>query len=267
MGSCISQMLKDTDNRQNPLVRMMFPDHVSKYIHTCSNKGNTLIDFDYTRVAKAHASVTIMFCDIVGFSDMAMRVSPRKVMKYLHTFFTLIDDIIGGFSSIYKVETIGDCVMCVAGLSGPPGDDATRDLFALATQIIYITDSILMPATTTHTSVRIGLHCGPVMSGVVGRLMPRFCLFGNTVNMAARLQTNARPNTICMSLAVWEKLDPTLPMEKSVVALKGIGDTDTYTFSPRASIDYKDFMESASCTTILHTIRDPSTYMPPRKGF
>lgn len=160
-----------------------------------------------TTTANAHDNVTIMFCDIVGFTSMADTVSPIKVMQFINEIFSMIDCLTKRFK-VHKVETAGDCYIAVSGVVEPDrnklvtSSDAAQDaskMFEFAKAVIKCIKNVRMPDSGEKTSIRIGLHSGPVVSGLVGNTIPKFGLFGDTMNVAARMEQTAPVQTIQMS--------------------------------------------------------------------
>mmetsp|Transcript_3644 Transcript_3644/g.9171 ORF Transcript_3644/g.9171 Transcript_3644/m.9171 type:complete len:347 (+) Transcript_3644:1-1041(+) len=137
-------------------------------------------------------SVTIFFSDIVGFTNISGTMPPAKVADMLDRLYTRFDTL-ATEREVFKVETIGDAWMGVTNLAKSQSDHAVRiALFALdaveAASHIVIDEEDESKGTV---QIRVGFHSGPVVANIVGKRNPRYCLFGDTVNTASRMESNS----------------------------------------------------------------------------
>ncbi|NXD93548.1 ANPRB protein, partial [Chaetorhynchus papuensis] len=207
--------------------------------------------------AEAFDSVTIYFSDIVGFTALSAESTPMQVVMLLNDLYTCFDAIIDNFD-VYKVETIGDAYMVVSGLPVRNGKLHAREIVRMALALLEAVKTFKIrhrPNDQLH--LRIGIHtgeppchppggclpthpaaslsasvpAGPVCAGVVGLKMPRYCLFGDTVNTASRMESNGQALKIHVSSATKEVLDEFGCFELELrgdVEMKGKGKMRTY---------------------------------------
>ncbi|GLI69602.1 hypothetical protein VaNZ11_014265 [Volvox africanus] len=151
-----------------------------------------------------HGGVSVLFADIVGWTSFAQEVEAEEVMLLLHELFCKYDAIADEMG-IYKVETIGDCYMAASGLLAEDPHHAAC-LVAFGKAIIRAAASVHNPKTGTGVQIRVGVHSGRVMSGIVGRHRARYCLFGDTVNTASRMESTGVPGRIQVSEVTYSLL-------------------------------------------------------------
>ncbi|KAM9051759.1 LOW QUALITY PROTEIN: guanylate cyclase 2G-like [Megaptera novaeangliae] len=143
-------------------------------------------------------SMTIFFSDIVGFTQLCSLSSPLQLVQLLKDLYSLFDHIIKTYD-VYKVETIGDGYMVSSGLHR----NGTQNVDEIATMSLHFLSATIhfqighMPEE--KLKLWTGLHTGPMVAGVVGITMPRYCLFGDTVNMASRMESSSLPLRIQVS--------------------------------------------------------------------
>ncbi|KXZ50157.1 hypothetical protein GPECTOR_17g793 [Gonium pectorale] len=193
---------------------------------------------DVMSFATWHESVTVLFADIKGFTTMSQQLHPARVMLFLDTLYNAFDCLLDEECGCYKVETIGDCYMVCGGLFAQPGAHGANlggvdphhapKVLRFAKQMVDVASRLRTPLGDP-VEMRIGLHSGPCMSGVVGRRMPRFCLFGDTINTASRMESTGLPGRIHVSEATRNLLtDEPWEARGEGIEVKGKGRMQTY---------------------------------------
>ena len=249
-------LLQQKEEHEN-LIHSIFPPAVAKDLIrkqsgqdlTVSKSGRDfgLRNMSLGRsVAQMHHEVTILFTDIVGFTSMSQTVAPQQVMEFLHKLFVRFDELVGRDSLLWKVETIGDAFMVASGLDGVrtrsrelaiSDPSSTGSYSCPATAAVLFGKSALAAARTLtmpnsmQCQIRAGVHTGDVCSGVVGTRMPRYCLFGDTVNTASRMESSGVPGRIQISEATHALVcgdDDFCWDERGFVEVKGKGKLKTY---------------------------------------
>uniref|UniRef100_T1ISY6 Guanylate cyclase n=1 Tax=Strigamia maritima TaxID=126957 RepID=T1ISY6_STRMM len=175
-------------------------------------------------------AVTIYFSDIVGFTEMSAQSTPLEVVAFLNELYTRFDAITRNYN-VYKVETIGDAYMVVSGLPIRNKDFHAAEIASMALELLNSIKSFRVPHRPNDIlKLRIGIHTGPVVAGVVGITMPRYCLFGDTVNTASRMESTGEPLKIHISQQCrehLEKLGGYQMVERGLMKIKGKGEMRT----------------------------------------
>ncbi|XP_044113662.1 guanylate cyclase soluble subunit alpha-2 isoform X1 [Neovison vison] len=153
--------------------------------------------------ARKFDDVTMLFSDIVGFTAICAQCTPMQVISMLNELYTRFDHQCG-FLDIYKVETIGDAYCVAAGLHRKSLCHA-KPIALMALKMMELSEEVLTP-DGRPIQMRIGIHSGSVLAGVVGVRMPRYCLFGNNVTLASKFESGSHPRRINVSPTTYQLL-------------------------------------------------------------
>jgi len=172
-------------------------------------------------IAESYAGVTVLFTDLCGFTEFSQHVEAHRLVEVLDRIFTLFDHLAADHG-IEKIKTIGDAYMAVAGLPEPRADHAE----AVADMALGLRDGFtrLMEDLGLDLKVRIGIHSGPVVAGVIGRHKFIYDLWGDTVNIASRMESHGQPGMVHVSQATRDLLEGRYEfVDRGEVAVKGKG--------------------------------------------
>jgi adenylate cyclase len=182
------------------------------------------------RIADRHDDVTVLFSDFVGFTQIAAALPPAVLVTELDELFRGFDAICEA-TGVEKIKTIGDAYLAVGGLVGGVSDGGA----AVAEAALRIRSLVAVhPHQHASWQIRIGIHAGPVVAGVVGASKFAYDVWGDTVNVASRLESTSDPNRIHVSNAVADRLRDTYEVEpRGPIHLKGVGRVETYFLNDR----------------------------------
>ena len=152
-------------------------------------------------IADGFADVTVMFADLVGFTELSSELPPQKVVDLLNGLFTRFDQAAQELG-IEKIKTVGDAYMAVCGLPDPAPDHAER-MVRMAIRMVHITQEHALD-NLVSLQLRVGINSGPVVAGVIGKSKYIYDLWGDTVNVASRLSQRARAGEALFSRSVMD---------------------------------------------------------------
>ena len=169
-------------------------------------------------IADGFAEVTVAFADLVGFTALSSEMPPQEVVTLLNGLFTRFD-IAAQDLGIEKIKTVGDAYMAVCGMPVPVPDHAER-MVRMAIRMVHITREHALEHHVVM-KLRVGINSGPVVAGVIGKSKYIYDLWGDTVNLASRMESGGIPDSIQVTRPVYEKLK------------------DEFVFEPRGTIEVK----------------------------
>jgi guanylate cyclase len=208
---------RDTAQRRvEALLLNILPDEVAERLQ-----------HDPSTIADHFDEVSILFADVVDFTPMSSRLDAREVVGLLDRLFTSFDELVDRYG-VEKIKTIGDCYMVAAGVPRHRADHA-QALADLALEMRECARSCLADSSPHDLRLRIGISSGPVVAGVIGRRRFLYDLWGDTVNMASRMESHGSPDTIQITRSTRELLaDDFVTESRGLVEVKGKGEVETW---------------------------------------
>jgi class 3 adenylate cyclase len=177
-----------------------------------------------TAAARHYDEVTVLFTDFKDFSRVTKDLSPQELVEALDRCFRAFDEI-AERHGLEKIKTIGDAYMCAAGLPEPSEDQAKRAVRAAQDMQAWLSKAKDLP----FPGARIGLHTGPVVAGVVGARKFAYDIWGDTVNLASRLESKGEIGRVNISQSTYEQVkDQFNCTSRGKVPAKGVGEVEMY---------------------------------------
>lgn len=213
-----SKIIENEKARSDALLRNILPEETAAEL---KQRGQVR--------AKKFDSVSVMFTDFVGFTSYSEQLGPEELVMNVDYYFSRFDQVIEKYG-LEKIKTMGDCYMCAGGLPFPDEDHAYRMICA-AQEIKEITEEVknLNEVSITGFSIRIGIHTGPVVAGVVGRTKFAYDIWGDTVNIAARMESSSVPGRINISESTYHLVKDKVDCEfRGMIQAKNKGMMNMY---------------------------------------
>ena len=181
--------IRKEKNRSDELLLNILPSEVASELKQTGASGT-----------KSFSDVTVMFADFVDFTLISEKMSPEALVKEIHTCFSAFDQILQKYK-VEKIKTIGDAYLCAGGLPVPDPAHAINVVTAAIEIMDYIQERTKMKEANNEIAfqLRIGIHSGPVVAGIVGVKKYAYDIWGDTVNIAARMEQNSLPGRINIS--------------------------------------------------------------------
>lgn len=210
----LERSLASERERTKALVRNVLPPTIAD--HLSQEPG---------QIARHHESATVLFADLIGFTPFAETHAPDKVVGMLSDVFSRFDRLVAASAAV-KIKTVGDCYMVAGGIPDPDPDHiATVANLAL---------ELRGAANAAGIPIRIGIHTGPLIAGVLGTERLMYDIWGPTVNFASRLESAAEAGQILVSAAVGLALEATHDLDPlGELDLKGLGPKEVFLLRKR----------------------------------
>lgn len=211
----IRKDLQVAHENSDKLLQNIFPETIAERLK-----------HQHTTIAENFQEVTVLFADIVGFTELASRISPTELVEVLNEIFSRFDKLAEHYG-VEKIKTIGDAYMAVAGLPIPRSDHA----IAVAHVALAMQQAIEQFNQERNLSfhIRIGISTGPVVAGVIGLRKFAYDLWGDTVNTASRMESHGIAGCIQVCEVTYQRLKDKFLLEKrGLITIKGKGEMITY---------------------------------------
>ncbi len=177
-----------------------------------------------------YESVSVLFTDFKSFTLLSNKMSPGELIEELNESFMAFDDIVENYG-LEKIKTIGDSYMCAGGIPTPDNQHLPKMIKAGLAMQEYIKGRNENRAANGMPAweLRVGIHIGPVVAGVVGKMKYAYDIWGSTVNIASRMESNGEPGLVNVSAAVYEEIKEDYDCRyRGKISAKNIGDIDMY---------------------------------------
>lgn len=215
------EALKEEKAKAEALLHNMLPDVI---VNRIKEEEGTIYDY--------HPSTTILFSDMVGFTELASHLDAHRVVSLIDHIFRCFDDLCDQHG-VEKIKTIGDSYMAAAGVPTPADNHAER-IADLALAMLDTHDRVVREEGVSM-DIRIGIHSGPVIAGVIGHHKYAYDLWGDTVNVASRMESTGIPGEIQLSVETRRLLPARFRCDiRGNVALKGHGSIEAFLLRSRS---------------------------------
>jgi adenylate cyclase len=203
-------------SRSEALLRSIMPDKIAERLKRAPQ----------SIIADKYDQVTLVFADVVNFTPKASRIAPEEVVAFLNRIFSSFD-VLAEKHGMEKIKTIGDAYMVAGGLTEAQPDQVMTAANLALDMLEAVRD--LSHELGEDVSVRIGIHTGPAVAGVLGKRKQSYDVWGDTVNTAAHMESHGSPGRIQVSEAVQRLLDGAYLFEsRGLIDIKGKGPMQVY---------------------------------------
>jgi class 3 adenylate cyclase len=214
------RQLEHERRRSEALLLNILPEAIAERLKERAEVGTGGLVAGHA-LADGHREVAVVFADLAGFTEQAGRTAPEPLVATLDSLFSEMDGLADRYG-LEKIKTVGDAYMAVAGVPMDVVDPAVRAV-DMALDLVAALEGRRWP-TGDAVQVRVGIALGPVVAGVIGRRKFAYDVWGDTVNLASRLQSASRPGGVLVAASVAERTGDRFvfgPLEE--VELKGKG--------------------------------------------
>lgn len=214
-----NKIIKDERDRSQDLLLNILPEETARELETNGHAKTRFYD-----------DVTVLFTDFKGFSTIAGKLTPIQLVAELNEYFMAFDEIIVKHN-LEKIKTIGDAYMCAGGIPSVNETHALDAVHAALAMQAYMEKRQREKNSNGIGAweLRIGIHTGPVVAGVVGKKKYAYDIWGDTVNIASRMESNGEPGKVNISAATHRQIsDHYQCLHRGKISAKNIGEIDMY---------------------------------------
>jgi adenylate cyclase len=219
-----NKIIKNERDRSKELLLNILPSETAHELETSGHAQTRFYD-----------NVTVLFADFKGFSSIAKKLKPQDLVAELNDYFIAFDDIVEKFN-LEKIKTIGDAYMCAGGIPTPNDTHSLNAVQAgLAMQeFMTIRNAGRIAKGLEPWNLRVGIHAGPIVAGVVGKKKYAYDIWGDTVNIASRMESSSEPGRVNVSSLVYQIVkDHYYCLYRGKISAKNIGEVDMYFVEPQ----------------------------------
>lgn len=218
-------IISEERDKSDHLLRNILPEETAKELKTHGAVK-----------AQRFESVTVMFTDFKGFTSYAEKLSPEELVASVDYYFSAFDKIIEKHE-LEKIKTVGDAYMCAGGIPFPTEDHPIKAIHAAKEIIDFVHNSKKNNEKRAPFDVRVGINTGPVVAGVVGTKKFAYDIWGDTVNIASRMESNSEVGKINVSGNTYELIKDQYQCEyRGNIAVKNRGNMDMYFVGTEVSV-------------------------------
>ena len=214
-----NRIIKNERDRSKELLLNILPEETARELETSG--------FAKTRF---YESVTVIFTDFKGFSSIAGKLSPQALVAELNDYFGKFDEIVGTFG-LEKIKTIGDAYMCAGGIPVANDNHPIAAVNAALAMQEYMRKQNLDRESRGEQGweLRVGIHTGPIVAGVVGKKKYAYDIWGDTVNIASRMESSSEPGKVNISSSTYNLIKGNYDCTyRGKISAKNIGEIDMY---------------------------------------
>jgi class 3 adenylate cyclase len=209
------QALQTEQDKSQQLLLKVFPQAVIPRLNAGENP-----------IADEFADATVLFSDIVGYTPLAEQLGPRKTVMLLNNLYKKFDQV-AAEHGVEKIETVGDGYLAVGGAPERNDEHPTAVAECALAMIEAASQVEVFPGEPVQ--IRIGIHTGPIFAGVIGEHRFHYAIFGETVNVASRVQSHSKPGHILVSDSTYKRIRNSYQLDQcDTIELKGHGPMQTY---------------------------------------